>query len=278
MSLLIYKKEKMIKLLKYINAIIFLVYVSEANAQTADLQLFNQLNDVDWQTSFTASKTDWTGDWFLDGERGYVKNTPEGMVFTAGPIRGDNGSHNVLWTKKEFEGDVKIEFDYTRLDDINYAVNILYILATGIGEAPYHKDITRWSHLRVVPYMNRYFRHMNLLHISYAAYPLKDDPQADYVRARRYPVPPGGNFGRDTRLTPDYSDTGLFKPGITYHFTVIKRGGNLMLRVENKAEEIDKFFHWNTSNFDPVTEGRIGIRHMYTRAARYANFTVYTLK
>ena len=222
--------------------LLFSSYVFKTKAQTADIQLFNQLNDADWKTSFTASKADWTESWLLDGERGSVKNTPEGMVFSAGPIRGDNGSHNVLWTKVEFTGDVKIEFDYTRLDDINYAVNILYILATGVGEEPYHRDITRWSHLRVVPYMNRYFRYMNLLHISYAAYPLEDDPEADYVRARRYPVPSGGNFSRDTQLSPDYYNTGLFKPGITYHFTAIKRGDDLMLRVENKEEKIDKFF------------------------------------
>jgi len=253
-------------------------YTSNIKAQSAGFQLFEQLNDAEWHKSFTASDTDWTDGWLLDGERGFVKNTPEGMVFSAGPIKGDNGSHNVLWTKKEFEGDVKIEFEYTRLDDINYAVNILYILATGVGEEPYHKDITKWSHLRVEPYMNRYFLNMNLLHISYAAYPLKENPEADYVRARRYPVPPGGNFSRDTQLSPDYFNTGLFRPGITYHFTAIKRGDDLMLRVENKEENIDKFFHWDTSGFDPVTESRIGIRHMYTRAARHENFTVYTLK
>ncbi len=255
--------------------IIKIAILSFADAQPTEIQLFNKLNDVNWKTSFKASKTDWTQHWFLDGERGYVKDTPLGMVFSAGPIRGDNGSHNVLWTKKEFEGDVKIEFDYTRLDDINYAVNILYILATGVGEEPYHKDITRWSDLRIVPYMNRYFLNMNLLHISYAAYPVEDNPETDYVRARRYPVPRGGNFGRDTRLTPDYLNTGLFKPGITYHFTVIKSGESLLLRVENNEKNVDRFFSWDTSGFDPVTEGRIGIRHMYTRAARYANFTVY---
>lgn len=261
---------------KYFFLVLMVVnYIPDTDDQTSDLQLFTQLNDAEWQKTFAASETDWTGGWFLDGERGFVKNTPEGMVFSAGPIRGDNGSHNVLWTKKEFTGDVKIEFDYTRLDDLNYAVNILYILATGVGEEPYYQDITRWSHLRVVPFMNHYFRHMNLIHISYAAYLSEDDPESDYVRARRYPVPSGGDFSRDTRISPDYFNTGLFRPGITYHFTVIKRGVDLMLRVENREEKMDKFFHWDTSGFDPVTKGRIGIRHMYTRVARYANFMVY---
>jgi len=249
--------------------------ITDSKSQSADVQLFDKLNDANWNKSFVASNANWKDSWLLDGERGSVKNTPDGLVFSAGPIRGDNGSHNVLWTKKEFEGDVKIEFEYTRLDDINYAVNILYILATGVGKEPYVEDISKWSHLRVVPYMNRYFLNMNLLHISYAAYPLEDDPESDYVRARRYPVPLGGNFSKDTRLSPDYFKTGLFKPGITYQFTVIKRGDELIFRVKNDDENVDEFFYWDTAEFDPVTKGRIGIRHMYTRAARYANFTVY---
>ncbi len=238
---------------------------------------YRQLLEADLkQVFFDQGSEDWEDKWFLDGERGSVKNTPEGMVFSAGPIRGDNGSHSVLWTRESFEGDIRIEFDYTRLDDIDYAVNILYIQATGIGEPPYAEDIAEWSHLRVVPFMNRYFRFMNLLHISYAAYPLADGPQADYVRARRYPVRPGMNFSRDTRIPPDYDSTGLFQPGIPYHFTFIKKGHELFFNVKNG--DTDKLFHWDTSGFDPVTHGRIGIRHMYTRAARYGNIRISILK
>ncbi len=234
---------------------------------------FEALLNESWQTAFFDDGTvAWQEKWFLDGERGFVRNTADGMVFSAGPIRGDNGSHNVLWTKQSFEGAVKIEFDYTRLDDIDYAVNILYIQATGIGEKPYVENIAEWSNLRVVPYMSSYFKHMNLLHISYAAYPLRDGAQQDYVRARRYPVDPGQNFGKDTRLSPDYSDTGLFLPGVTYHFTCLKHEDSLYLQIKNR--DVKRLFHWNTSAFTPVTNGRIGIRHMYTRAARYANIDI----
>ncbi len=251
-------------------------YLLQAQEVSADL--FNRINTESWEVTFQANDKDWTQDWFLDGERGSVKNTDKGIVFSAGPIRGDNGSHNVLWTKKAFEGAVKIEFDYTRLDDINYAVNILYIQATGVGEPPYDKDIIKWSHLREVPYMRNYFLNMNLLHISYAAYPLEDDPESDYVRARRYPVPEGKGFSQGTSLSPDYFNTGLFKPGITYHFTAIKKDHHLFLKVANTEDDEEKLFYWDTSSFDPVTEGRIGIRHMYTRAARYGNFRVFEQK
>ena len=115
---------------------------SVAQDSRTDEHQFEVLLSKQWQqTFFDEGSEDWQQHWFLDGERGFVKNTAEGMVFSAGPIRGDNGSHNVLWTRASFEGDIKMEFDYTRLDDIDYAVNILYIQATGIGEEPYAEDI-----------------------------------------------------------------------------------------------------------------------------------------
>ncbi len=249
------------------------------NGQSADPSAedqFRKLLHKEWHEAFLDQGTgDWKEQWFLDGERGSVKNTPDGMVFSAGPVRGDNGSHNVLWTRESFDGDIKIEFDYTRLDDINYAVNILYIQATGIGEGPYTEDIAEWSNLRIVPYMKTYFMHMNLLHISFAAYPLQETPQKDYVRARRYPVKPGQSFGSTTRIYPDYDSTGLFQPGVSYHFTVIKQGEELYFHVGN--EDVSELFYWNTSGFQAVTAGRVGIRHMYTRAARYANISISSM-
>ena len=165
--------------------------------------LFGQCISANWSEVFSDDGTsNWQEQWFLDGERGTVKNTPAGMVFSAGPIFGDNGSHSVLWTRRSFGGDLRIEFDYTRMDDIDRAVNILYIQATGTGIQPYAEDISAWSHLRVIPYMNRYFRFMTLLHVSYAAFSMEQGPRSDYVRARRYPVQPGMSFSRDTRIAP----------------------------------------------------------------------------
>ena len=53
----------------------------------------------------------------------------------AGPVPRENASHAVLWTKQSFAGDVKIEYEYTRTDDANQYVNILYIQATGSAAA-----------------------------------------------------------------------------------------------------------------------------------------------
>lgn len=62
------------------------------------------------------------------------------MLLSVGPIPRDHASHCVLWTKESFAGDVKIEFDYWRLDTIQRWVNILYIQATGTGIASYDDD------------------------------------------------------------------------------------------------------------------------------------------
>ena len=234
-------------------------------------QQFSELTKLDWKQVFFDSGTeDWTKRWFLDGERAIVKNSDEGMLLSAGPIERDNASHAVLWTKESFSGDIKIEFDYTRMDTINKYVNIIYIQTTGIGEAPYAKDIAKWSHLRAIPYMSIYFKYMNTLHISFAAFG-GEETDEDYVRARRYPIKPGLKFN-DIAILPDNFNTSLFKPGVKYHFTIIKKGHQLYMKVAN--DDISRLFFWDTSNFPPITEGRIGLRHMWTRCSRYSEFQV----
>ncbi len=102
------------------------------------------------------------------------------MLLSAGPIARDHASHCVLWTRESFHGDVKIEFDYWRMDTIQRWVNILYIQATGTGNGQYAEDISTWSHLRQTPFMRMYFDHMNLLHVSFAAFGAEEGGE-DYI-------------------------------------------------------------------------------------------------
>lgn len=228
----------------------------------------------EWQPVWTDPGTgDWKTHWFLDGEFARVENTPAGMHFAAGPEEWNHAHHAVLWTRESFSGDLRIEYDYTRTDDRNQWVNILYIQATGTGDAPYVKDIEQWSEMRREPWMHHYFKHMQLLHVSYAAYgkePTTYDD--DYVRARRYPVMEDAEFGSSTDIPPDAFKTGLFKRDVTFHVTVIKQGDALYMQFKNA--DVSRLFAWNTSSFPPVSEGRIGLRHMWMRSARYANFSV----
>jgi len=239
-------------------------------AGMTDEQAFEKANAGKWTSIFSDSCTgDWTEQWFLDGEVGKVTTGPDGMELTAGPEFRNNAHHMVLWTKDVFEGDVKIEYDYTRLDDETRCVTILYIQATGSGEEPYVKDITEWNELRKVPAMSMYFDHMNTYHISYAAFP-NDEDSTSYIRARRYMPNATGLNGTD--LEPDYYPKGLFETGVPHKITVIKKDRDIFMRVENADQTV--YFHMGNPDLPPITEGRIGLRHMFTRSARYKNFRI----
>jgi len=231
---------------------------------------FAKASKADWQEAFSDSCTgDWKEKWFLDGEVGTVKTGPKGMDLTGGPEFKNEAHHMVLWTKGSFEGDLKIEYDYTRLDDETRCVNILYIQATGSGKEPYAKDISSWNGLRKVPAMSTYFNHMHTYHLSYAAFPNSEDTTA-YIRGRRYM--PGKNGIKGTELEPGYLPEGLFATGVKHHITVIKRGRDLHIRIKNPQQVF--YGHMSNPDLPPVMEGRIGLRHMFTRSARYANFQI----
>lgn len=241
-----------------------------------DLQAkFAYLNGLDWQTVFTDDMTgDWTEQWMLDGENARIEQNRDGMELHAGPEYLNDADHVVLWTKPEFAGPVRIEYEFTRLDDEVKCVCILYIQATGSGTGPYAKDIAEWADLRTTPAMSHYFDHMHALHVSYAAFEHSNtDADNDYIRARRYMPERSGLAG--TELEPDNLGTGMFKRGVPHRMTAIKHGDDLFLRVDNG--ETVRLCHWDTSGFPAVEEGRVGLRQMYTRSARYKDFRVSVL-
>lgn len=230
-----------------------------------DQAAFEQAVQGKWREVFSDTGTgDWKQLWFLDGEVGTVKNTAEGMVLTAGSEFGNNDHHMVLWTKESYAGDLKIEYEYTRLDQADRCVNILYIEATGSGKEPYGKDISQWNELRKTPTMSTYFDHMNTYAISYASFPDK------HIRARRYMPEKDGLKG--TELAPDYFPPELFKTGVLHKITVVKKARDLFVRIENPDQTL--YCHMSNPDLPEIIEGRIGLRHMFTRAALYRNFRI----
>lgn len=239
-------------------------------------QAFDRIADGDWVEVFYDPGTDdWTQNWELDGLKATIANGEQGMDFHAGPVNRDDAHHAVLWTKPAFEGDLKIEYEYTKLDERSQNVTIIYVLATGSGEGEFDEDIFKWSHLREVPSMRMYFDHMNTYHISYAAFNnTNEDVSDDYIRMRRY-MPAWKQGLKGTGQGPDHFKTGFFKPNVPHRITIIKRGDEIVMRVEN--DEQTKSMLWNTADFPPINEGRIGLRHMHTRGARYRDFRVSQL-
>ncbi len=244
----------------------------DAAASGAQQKQFEELCKAPWQEAFFDSCTqDWTQQWTLDGLKATVVNGPKGMDFSAGPVFAEDASDGVLWTKQSFKGDLKIEYEYTRIDHVTRSSStMLYIEATGIGEGPYAKDIATWASLRTVPTMTLYHSGMHLLHISCAAFEANNDgPTDNYCRARWY-----GKGLEDSVLSPDYLHSGLFATGVPHQITVIKKGHDLFMRVQGPTKEL--LCHWDTSSKPAVTEGYIGLRHMFTRAVRYRDFRVST--
>jgi len=235
-----------------------------------DREAFAQADHSHWQeVLFDSGTEDWTEQWFLDGEVGTVTTGPDGMELVAGSEFGNDAHHMVLWTKESFAGDLKIEYDFTRLDQETRAVNILYIQASGSGVGPFAEDIVEWNELRRVPAMRTYYDNMNAYHISYAAFP-NDEDTTSYIRARRYMPNLAGLDG--TGLTPDYFPTGLFETGVPHHISVIRRSRELFIRIENEHETY--FGYIKNTELPDISEGRMGLRQMFTRSARYRNFRV----
>jgi len=221
---------------------------------------------------------DWQSKWMMDGLRSKVVISEKGMELVAGAEYGNDSCHTVLWTKKSFKGDVRIEYDYTRTDTTTRCVNIIYFHATGKGTEEYPEDISLWNEKRKVPHMRTYFNNMNTYHISYAAFSAEEySGDNDYIRLRRYD--PDNNGLNGTDISGEYVKTGLFKPNITYHIAVVKRGGTIEIRFKNTQDLSDSLFcKWDVSEYPSYDYGRIGFRHMYTRNAIYKNIKVWRIE
>lgn len=226
----------------------------------------------DWQLAFADDGSgDWRAKWFLDGDTATVENTPEGMILRAGPDIKDNGDSMVLWTRDGFVGDVKIEYEFTRHDRAVEGVNIIYLKATGIGEAPYEKDIVAWKELRNRARMPLYFNYMNALHISYSVG--LPDVEGEYIRARRYPAPVNVPFQKVTEIEGTHWGTGLFKLDVPYQLTVVSAGNVMTFDVCGDGR--NEHFEWDVSKFPPLFEGRVGLRVMPCRISRVRDIKVY---
>lgn len=226
-----------------------------------------------WKRVFFDPCTDnWERNWFLDGSKGKVRNTPEGMILTSGPGVREDASHVVLWTRESFSGDIRVEYDFTRIDKMEdeTSVCIFYLQATGTGAGPFEEDIFLWRKLREEPAMSLYFMNMNCYHVSYAC---TGGADRDYVRARRYPAKTQKDFQYGTRLDPSYENVDRFHPGDTYRFAFEKIGTNLTFTA-SRGGKTDTF-DWNTSGFPPIISGRLGLRQMFARESRYARFEVF---
>lgn len=238
------------------------------------VQFQQEMAASDWQLQLEDPCTgNWKDNWFKDGVISTVEVSEEGMNLVAGLEHRNDAHHTVLWTKASFSGDIKIQYNYTRTDTQVINVNILYIQAKGIGREGRGEDISTWNTYREVPTMSKYYYNMDPLHISYAAFPMVNtDPSNDYIRVRKYPA--AIKKFSETEVPPAYFKTGLFRPFETYEVTVVKTRSKLFFSI--KGKDTEKLYTWELQKNQSPTAGRIGLRHMFTRSARYTDFKVYT--
>ena len=217
-------------------------------------------------------KSSWQKKWFLDGKLAILKNTSEGLMFKAGNVNTVDSGHSVLWTWQKMKGNIRIDFDFVKLDTETRFVNIVYLFANGSGHDKYDTDIQKWQELRTIPAMRWYFDHMNAYHISFAAY--ENDniyENNDYIRARRY-MPETKNGLKNTEILPEYARTGFFRTGNQCHITIIRYNEDIWMRVSDANHS--EIYKWNTSSFPYIHEGRIGLRVMAGRASLFSDFRI----
>jgi len=226
---------------------------------TEEQMAFEKADQRTWKTVMSDDGTgDWTDQWFLDGAGATVTNTPRGMELKA------KDSHMVLWTKKSFAGDIKIEYEFTRTDVDGRGVCIIYIQATGRGDEGFETDITEWNDARTDANMGAYFQNMHLYHVSYAC---------GYVRGRRY-RPDIRKMNTFSELTPEYlvDQEDFFEPGVPYRITFIKTDREIRMKAVGPDKAL--YFMLDNEKWPEVNRGRIGLRQMHTRHSRYKDFKV----
>ncbi|PCJ62868.1 MAG: hypothetical protein COA79_01710 [Planctomycetota bacterium] len=237
---------------------------------------FDALDSYNWNLSLHDFKGNdqWQDNWVLDGKKCELTNSSDGLKFISGPEAGDNAHHGVLWTKETYSGDMKVTFEFTRLDTINRYVNILYFHANGIGEGEYKKNIHEWADLREVPLMATYFEKMDLLHISFAAFGNSNDDADDYIRVRRYPVREDRSFDQ-IEVDGTIHNTNLFLPNVKSLVCFIKTKTALAMKIS--IDGVDFYHHWDISTVEETESGAFGIRQMWQKESIYKNIKIYTL-
>jgi len=220
---------------------------------------------------------DWQSNWFLDGKNAVLKHRDGGLAFITTASKEDkkvnraafDAQHAVLWTKREFEGDIRISYTFSKHPDSSWQ-KLIYVQARGIGQKPYVEDIHAWHKLRDVARMDKYFKRMNLVSLSLR----------DQIRCKRYPVMDLEGNRLPCESKPRGENKGLPNGG-EFHVLIEKRKKSILLRIKNlQTGEFAVDHTWDLSELTEkrnpkfVEKGRIGLRLMGGHKINFRNFKV----
>ena len=214
-----------------------------------------------------AMTENWQKNWFLDGKRATLEHRDGGLAFITTASKVDkrvdraafDAQHAVLWTRREFEGDIRISYTFTKLPGCSWQ-KLIYVQAQGVGTPPYEKDIHAWRELRDVARMDKYFNYMNLISLSLR----------NQIRCKRYPTRDTDGNGLKCEFLPRAENKGMSE-GREYHCLVENRKQSILLRIKDVETGEHVVDHtWDLTdesvlkNREPksVERGRIGIRQM----------------
>jgi hypothetical protein len=227
-------------------------------------------------------KQDWRKNWFLDGENATLEHRDGGLAFitTASKLTKHedraafDAEHAVLWTRQEFEGDIRIRYTFTKLPGCSWQ-KLIYVQAQGIGKGPYAEDIHAWRESRKVAVMSDYFQYMNLVSLSLR----------DQIRCKRYPTTNMEGEAHECEFKPR-AEIKEMAIGREFDVIVEKRKESIMLRITDAETGVHAVDHtWDLTdekvikNMDKsyVEKGRIGIRLMGGHKILMRDFTVERL-
>jgi hypothetical protein len=214
------------------------------------------VNDTgdDWELIYeNATGQGWSELWVQDGPS-TVRAEQGGLLFHA-----DARQHDVLWFRPVIEGDLRIEYDFLPYESPG-GTAILFIQATGDGQGVYEEDILAWRQERSGGEYALYKDHMNYASVSYT------NPQ-DEVRFRQGP-------GFD--LLERYEGAQeIFERGSMHGIVTTKVGRQVTFQVSNHNAGKSRTYRASLSRRPAVTTGRIGLRLMNGRKARFSDFNVY---
>ncbi|MCM8531780.1 MAG: DUF1961 family protein [Lentisphaeraceae bacterium] len=256
----------------YFYCILLAGYIGAEDKQAHEK--FAEQNSKNWQMVFLDPMvSNWQEKWFLDGQFAKVSNSGKYLCLNTESTETNERVFGVLWTKKSFKGDIRIEYDFKNVNKHFKGVNIIYIQATGDGQKDHQEDISKWSDKRTKAIMSNYFLNMHSYHISYAAFGNKPDVEyKDYVRGRRY-LPEANQSMKNTKMKGEYVDTGLFKDQQWIHVTIIKNAKELW--VEFKHPNKTLLCNFKNETNPSIEKGRIGLRLMPKRVSHFKNFKVF---
>lgn len=205
--------------------------------------------------------------YFKDGTTARMSYTARGLDVVSPAGTGQT----VVWTKTAFDGDIKVEFDYTRLDTPVAGRNIASIVVLDgwglttrcrVDSLVHPVDIKTWS--RPVANYDYYKFCMTDQTVSYDNLDLGTNPR---MTIRQNP----GYFDRGTIVPP------ALRTGVTYHLIVTRTGNTVLAIAKQGAVTVASV----TGVLDPARSkvskhGYVGFRQMASRHAAYRNIKIST--